>query len=99
MTDLCAPARYPVARKDYRCEQCGTKIAKGEKHLVRPWNDGGKMYTYRAHQDCELAANACDAGYVDDTIYVLCEHADKREDGLFLRSHYPDVYERLWGKK
>jgi len=43
----------PVARKDYRCEWCGQKIPKGEKHFqyTGVWQD--EWQYWRMHKECE----------------------------------------------
>ena len=51
MTDF-GDMRYPVGRKDHRCEWCGETIAKGEKHahFVGKWE--GEFQNWRMHFDC-----------------------------------------------
>jgi len=42
----------PIARKDYRCEWCGTSINKGTKHIknVSKYED---FCSYRMHIECD----------------------------------------------
>lgn len=44
-------------KKDYICENCSTKIHKGERHLYCAGVDNNYdgFYTYRLHQDCNEA--------------------------------------------
>lgn len=51
--------RFPVARKDYRCEWCGQPIPVGEKHahFVGKWE--GEFQNWRMHSEC-LSANERD---------------------------------------
>jgi hypothetical protein len=43
----------PTARKEHRCEWCGQKILKGEKHFqfVGKWQ--GEFQNWRMHLECE----------------------------------------------
>lgn len=47
----------PVARKEYRCEWCGEKILKGEKHhkYVGMWE--GDFQNWRMHSECKQDAD------------------------------------------
>lgn len=47
---------HPVARKEYRCEWCGEKILRGEKHFKYAGMWEGDFQNYRMHLECE---NAC----------------------------------------
>jgi len=49
--------RFPVGRKDYRCEWCGERINAGELHpqFVGQWE--GEFQSWRMHSEC-LAWNS-----------------------------------------
>lgn len=42
----------PTARKEYRCELCGDKIAKGEKHIRECGKYDGDLFDIRNHVLC-----------------------------------------------
>lgn len=43
----------PVARKDYRCELCGTTISKGTKYVMRFGFDDEGPVRFRMHAECK----------------------------------------------
>ena len=49
--------RYPVGRKDHRCEWCGEPIPMGEKHTqyVGMWEN--EFQNWRMHNECFSAAD------------------------------------------
>jgi hypothetical protein len=49
-------ATVPKARKEYRCEYCGQKILKGEKHYKFNGVWEGDFKNWRMHLECEEAA-------------------------------------------
>ncbi|MCP4764394.1 MAG: hypothetical protein GY870_21650 [archaeon] len=40
------------ARKKYKCDWCGLKIKKGEKHQSQALKDNGEIYNWRNHIRC-----------------------------------------------
>jgi hypothetical protein len=48
--------RDVVGRKSHQCEQCGTSIPVGEKHLSVAGSYYGDFYDYRVHYECQTAA-------------------------------------------
>jgi hypothetical protein len=52
--------RFPVARKQYRCEWCGEPIKIGEKHpqFVGKWED--EFQSWRMHSECYEATSRDD---------------------------------------
>jgi hypothetical protein len=43
----------PVARKEYRCEWCGEKILKGERHFKYAGIWEGDWQNWRMHGECK----------------------------------------------
>jgi len=44
---------HPKARKTYRCDLCGLKIEKGERHTKRTGNSDGDIFSFRMHTVCD----------------------------------------------
>lgn len=89
---------HPVARKDYRCEDCDTVIPKGERHACgcQAWE--GSVVTWRAHEDCLLAAaDVCDRTDDDpcERSPLYCRIDDYPEEMDFIRENYPNVAARI----
>lgn len=51
---------YPVARVQHRCEWCGEKIPRGEKHFKFAGVWEGEFQDWRMHLECEVARSSED---------------------------------------
>jgi hypothetical protein len=62
---------HPVGRKEYRCEWCGQKIPKGEKHVayVGMWEN--EFQNWRMHDEC----------------YADAQNSDEMSDGFSSYDH------------
>lgn len=47
---------FPVARKDHTCQECGRKIAFGEKYHAAAGKSEGTMWTAKVCVHCQVAA-------------------------------------------
>jgi hypothetical protein len=54
MSEFGSPT-YPVARKEYRCEWCGEKIPRGQRHLKFTGMWEGDFQNWRMHLECDDA--------------------------------------------
>ncbi len=89
----------PVARKKYRCDQCGTPIDPGCRYVHRVGKWEGEFDTYRAHEDCESAAqeiwSLANLDW-DEGVIITEEYANEPEGtAAILVKDYPAVAARL----
>ena len=49
--------RFPVAAKDHKCEWCGERIPKGEKHIQYSGVWEGEFQSWRMHHECHEIAH------------------------------------------
>lgn len=90
--------RRVVARKEYRCRECGTKIEIGQEHYDDVLKDG-EVYHWRAHIDCLECAFEVDAAkgfsLSADGRLPLIEDEEFREDLDAWAAKFPDVVARF----
>ena len=66
------------ARKEYTCDYCGEKIAKGETYDYYKGKYDGSLFTWRSHLACQRVANAVweyadpDEGMSEDLFQDSC---------------------------
>lgn len=57
-----------VARKEHRCEYCGEKILKGEKHIKFSGVFEGEFQNWRMHDECNTAWCATEDEYFEPLV-------------------------------
>ena len=89
--------RRVTARKQHRCDECGTVIEIGEEYIDNVLKDGD-VYHWRAHPDCQECAFAFDAtqdfSFGDDR-YPLIEDDYFLEELDKWEADFPKVVERI----
>lgn len=99
MSSVTLSTNWPVARKEYRCHECSTPIAVGDRHRKQSGIFENEFYTMRAHTDCAEASHEIwlDAGLgYDEGVILSEEYANEpQEIGAFLLKDYPEVAMRL----
>lgn len=79
--------RYPVARKQHKCNFCGGTIEKGEKYDCCTISFDGSIYTWKSHLYCSALTAEMD-GYETDE--GLDEDDFKRWIDDYVREHHFD---------
>ena len=80
-----------VARKYHHCDQCGGSVNPGERYReqVNTWDGFG---TYKAHEDCDAAAQGYGLGE-DCRVHDIAG-----EDRPWLEQHFPSVAKRFFAR-
>jgi len=77
------------------CDQCGRLIGVGETYRRRVYKDGD-ICTYKAHVDCDDAAQEMfDRANLYSNEYMCLQNYIDVSDSGWLWSEFPDVAERL----
>ena len=90
----------PIARKDYFCINCNTKIFKGTKHKKYSGVYDGYFDSFRSHDDCNQAVNEyyqlADLGDYEDHMF-LCDYVEENFIDMmtWLVKDYPAVARRF----
>lgn len=92
--------RRCAAKKPHKCDECGTKIAVGERYVrIVGINIDGDFGTWHSHEDCELAAKELNdlADYSYDEYLPLGDHVWELDgEGLiWLRTAHPVTFARF----
>jgi hypothetical protein len=97
MVELISKSK-PKARKYHQCDQCGRSIAPGTVYSRWLFKDGGDIWAWTSHQDCQQLANAIHRAREldwDEGIRLLDEWADYPEETAAWRGYFPHVICRL----
>lgn len=82
MTNI-AHETIKAARKTHQCDWCGEKIIVGQPYVRQCNKDGADVWTWRAHPECNRAANTLDSFDLEMTAGqqhtrgCICERGDK----------------------
>lgn len=88
-------ASEPIARKPHRCDQCRIMITRGERHVRQSYVDGTPR-TYRAHTDCNEAAEEWRINAQSRDDEGVCLHDDVEQgDWPWIVWKFPAVAARL----
>jgi hypothetical protein len=89
----------PKARKEHRCSLCNGIIVRGEQYENQTCVDGGDLYTFKMHDDCESLINLigmdCDGEGINSDIFYeeISEYSVYYNMGIDLSSKTLSVHE------